>query len=198
MIERERVVGVETSRGKIASEVVVLAGGAWTSFIRQQGTSDRATVRIEPVRGQMLCFEANPRALSHVVYSPRGYLVPRLDGRLLAGSTTEQAGFDRSVTGGGIHMITKNAIEIAPIVGRLPLTDAWAGLRPRATGDELPILGGSSDVRGLYYATGHYRNGILLAPITGELIADEIMSGNRAPLVEAFTPDHFGHSVGIN
>jgi glycine oxidase len=189
---------VETSGGHVASSVVVLAGGAWTSLIRQQGTGDEAPVRVEPVRGQMLCFDANPRVLSHVIYSPRGYVVPRLDGRLLAGSTTELAGFDRSVTGGGLHTITKNAIEIAPIISRLPLMDAWAGLRPRATGDELPVLGGSSDVRGLYYATAHYRNGILLAPITGELIADEIMSGDRAPLLEAFTPDRFGHSVGIN
>jgi glycine oxidase len=198
MIERERVMGVETSRGSVAAPVVVLASGAWTSFIRQPGTSDASSVRIEPVRGQMLCFEANPRPFAHVVYSPRGYIVPRLDGRLLAGSTTEHAGFDCRVTGGGVHSITSHAIEIAPMVGSLPLMDAWAGLRPRATGDELPVLGGSSDVRGLYYATGHYRNGILLAPITGELIADEITSGARPSLLEAFTPDRFGHGVGIS
>ena len=198
IVERERVTGVETSQGRIAAPGVVLASGAWTSFIRQPETSAVAPVRIEPVRGQMLCFEANPRPLAHVIYSPRGYLVPRLDGRLLAGSTTERAGFDPSVTGGGIHTITSHAIEIAPIVSRLPLMDAWAGLRPLATGDELPVLGGSADVCGLYYATGHYRNGILLAPITGELIAEEITSGVRPPLLEAFTPDRFGHSVGIN
>jgi glycine oxidase len=145
----------------------------------------------------MLCFEANPRPFAHVIYSPRGYVVPRLDGRLLAGSTTERAGFDRSVTGGGIHTITRHAIEIAPVVERLPLMDAWAGLRPRAVADKLPVLGGSSETSGLYYATAHYRNGILLAPITGDLIADEIMSGERASLLEAFTPDRFGHRVGI-
>ncbi|HEX8772554.1 MAG TPA: glycine oxidase ThiO [Pyrinomonadaceae bacterium] len=197
MIERERVKGVETSRGSIAAPVVVLAGGAWTSFIRQQCASDASPVQVEPVRGQMLCFEANPRPFAHVIYSPRGYVVPRLDGRLLAGSTTERAGFDRSVTGGGIHTITRHAIEIAPVVERLPLMDAWAGLRPRAVADKLPVLGGSSETSGLYYATAHYRNGILLAPITGDLIADEIMSGERASLLEAFTPDRFGHRVGI-
>jgi glycine oxidase len=195
-VEHSRVSGVETSRGRVSSRVVVLAGGAWTSFIRHGGAGE-TPFRIEPVRGQMLCFEANPRPMSHVIYSPRGYVVPRLDGRLLAGSTTEHAGFERRVTCGGIHTISKHAMEIAPMISRLPLMDAWAGLRPRATPDELPVLGGSAEVSGLYYATGHYRNGILLAPITGELIADEITSGVRPPLLEAFTPDRFGHSVGI-
>ncbi|HEV2911846.1 MAG TPA: glycine oxidase ThiO [Pyrinomonadaceae bacterium] len=190
--ERGRVTGVETSRGPVQSPVVVLAGGAWSSFV-EQGGGNGPPVRVEPVRGQMLCFEANPRPLAHVVYSPRGYLVPRLDGRLLAGSTTEHAGFDKSVTGGGIHTITNHAIEIAPLVRDLPLMDAWAGLRPRSLPDELPLLGGCADVGGLYYATGHYRNGILLAPITGELIADEIATGMRAPLLEAFSPDRFQH-----
>ena len=153
--------------------------------------------RVEPVRGQMLCFESNPRAFRHVIYSPRGYLVPRLDGRLLAGSTTEHAGFDASVTGAGVHSISKHALEIGPIVGSLPLQDAWAGLRPRATGDDLPVLGGSAEVGGLYYATAHYRNGILLAPLTGELLADEIMTGKRPPLLEAFTPDRFHESARV-
>jgi glycine oxidase len=192
MVERERVTGVETSRGNITAPIVVLAGGAWTSLIGHGGAG-AAPFRVEPVRGQMLCFEAQARPLRHVIYSPRGYLVPRLDGRLLAGSTTEHAGFNACVTGGGIHTISKHAIEIAPIVAGLPLQDAWAGLRPRGSVDELPVMGGSAEVRGLYYATGHYRNGILLAPITGELIADEITSGARPPLLEAFTPERFHH-----
>jgi glycine oxidase len=195
--ERGRVTGVETSRGPISAAVVVLAAGAWVSFIQTVdaggggGDGQQAPLRIEPVRGQMLCFETNPRALSHVIYSPRGYVVPRMDGRLLAGSTTEQAGFDKRVTGGGIHTITKHAIEIAPLVQGLPLMDAWAGLRPRAAMDEWPVMGRSVDVDGLYYATGHYRNGILLAPITGDLVADEITSGVRPALLEAFAPERF-------
>jgi glycine oxidase len=195
-VERQRVSGVETSRGKLSAPVVVLASGAWTSFIGH-GDAGAAPFSIEPVRGQMLCFESNPRPFRHVIYSPRGYVVPRLDGRLLAGSTTEHAGFDASVTGGGIHTISKHALEIAPIVSRLPLQDAWAGLRPRAVGDELPVLGGSSETGGLYYAAGHYRNGILLAPLTGELIADEITGGTRPPLLEAFTPDRFHQGVRV-
>ncbi len=195
--ERGRITGVETSRGPISAPVVVVAAGAWVSFIQRVGTGggDIAPIRIEPVRGQMLCFEANPRALNHVICSPRGYLVPRLDGRLLAGSTTEYAGFDKRVTGGGIHKITKHAIEIAPLVEGLPLMDAWAGLRPRAALDEWPVLGRSAETAGLYYATAHYRNGILLAPITGEILADEITGGVRSSLLEAFAPERFHASV---
>lgn len=202
LVERGRVTGVETSRGTIHASVVVLAAGAWVSFIQMAGKGgagveggQQAPLRIEPVRGQMLCFETNTRPIRHVIYSPRGYVVPRLDGRLLAGSTTERAGFDKRVTGGGIHTITKHAIEIAPLLSGLPLMDAWAGLRPRAAMDEWPVLGRSADVYGLYYATGHYRNGILLVPITGEMVADEITSGVRPALLEAFTPDRFHASV---
>jgi glycine oxidase len=194
-IERGQVRGVETSRGNVHAPVVVVATGAWTSFL---ASSDKSfpTPGIEPVRGQMLCFETNPRLAHHVIYSPRGYIVPRLDGRLLAGSTTEHAGFEKRVTGAGVHAITSHALEIAPAVGNLPLVDSWAGLRPRAE-DEWPVMGACAEVRGLFYATGHYRNGILLAPLTGELVAEQIMTGSTPPLLDAFSPDRF-RLVGVN
>jgi glycine oxidase len=195
LVERGRVEGVETSGGKVSAPVVVVACGAWTSFIT---IADKGapTASIEPVRGQMLCFEMNPRLARHVIYSPRGYLVPRLDGRLLAGSTTERAGFSKRVTVGGIKAITTHALEIAPEIENLPLVDSWAGLRPRAE-DELPVLGARADVRGLFYATGHYRNGILLAPLTGELMAEQITTGATPPQLQAFSPDRFD-LVGIS
>jgi glycine oxidase len=196
VIERGRVEGVETARGKISAPVVVVACGAWTSFI---SSSDKATapeVSIEPVRGQMLCFEMNPRLARHVIYSPRGYIVPRLDGRLLIGSTTERAGFNKRVTAGGINAITTHALEIAPAIENLTLVDSWAGLRPVAS-DELPVMGACADVHGLFYATAHYRNGILLAPVTGELIAEQITTKITPPMLQAFSPDRF-HCVGIS
>ena len=205
-VEAGIVRGVETSRGFVSAGTVIIAGGAWTSFITGEisaacsssvARKNRALLpsAIEPVRGQMLCFEARPPLIRHVLYTPRGYLVPRRDGRLLAGSTAEQAGFDKSVTGRGIHTITTHALEIAPRVGDLPLVASWAGLRPRAD-DDLPVIGACTDVRGLYYATGHYRNGILLAPITGEMIADLISGGAAATsMVEAFTPERFGRTT---
>jgi glycine oxidase len=148
-------------------------------------------LRIKPVRGQMLCFAPETQVSRHVIYSARGYIVPRRDGRMLAGSTTEHAGFDKQVTGTGVESIRAAAVEISPRVLSLPLTDSWAGLRPRAA-DTLPVLGPCVEIAGLHYATGHYRNGILLAPVTGELIADAIVDKEFPATLEIFSPDRFG------
>jgi glycine oxidase len=189
-VERGRIRGTETSRGFVATEQVVIAGGAWSSLL---GASDIALpdLRIKPVRGQMLCFEANPQISRHVIYSPRGYIVPRRDGRLLAGSTTEHAGFEKRVTAAGVHSILSAALEISPRISSLPMTDSWAGLRPRAA-DTLPVLGPCAEIAGVFYATGHYRNGILLAPVTGELIARAIVDGEFPQSLSIFSPDRFG------
>ena len=188
-LARNSIKGLETSRGFIRTPNLVLAAGAWTSSL-SQADKGLPNLRIEPVRGQMVCLEANPRVTRHVIYSPRGYIVPRIDGRLLAGSTTEPAGFDKRVTAAGVHAILSHALEISAAISRLPLIDCWAGLRPRAP-DNLPVLGPCAEIEGLYYATGHYRNGILLAPITGELIADAIVDRAASPLVAPFSPDRF-------
>lgn len=182
-IENGKAVGVETSQGSIAANVIVIAAGAWTSQIIPTQLS---CPEIEPVRGQMLSFEA-PQIARHVIYSSRGYLVPRRDGRLLAGSTTEHVGFDKRVTDDGIKLIKSMAFEITAVLEKLPVIDSWAGFRPRAT-DDLPVLGPDEEAEGLFYATGHYRNGILLAPITGELIADSIVNGVTSHMVERFSP----------
>ncbi len=189
-IEGGKVRGVETSSGFVAAPVIVLAAGAWTSLIK----SNCQRIQIQPVRGQMLCFEARPRIARHVIYSSRGYLVPRRDGRLLAGSTTEQVGFDKRVTDDGVSAIRSMAIEIAPALAGLAPIDSWAGFRPRAA-DDFPVLGPDEEIDGLFYATGHYRNGILLAPITGELIAAAIVDGATPPMLTAFSPDRFADRV---
>ncbi len=194
-IEHGRVEGVETSRGFVSTRSVVVAAGSWTSFITASD-APLPPVRIEPVRGQMVCFEANPRIARHVFYSPRGYLVPRVDGRLLAGSTSERAGFEKCVTAKGLHSILSHALEIAPAISGLPVTSTWAGLRPRAE-DDLPVLGPCAEIEGLFYATGHYRNGILLAPLTGELIAEAIAGNVHSDLLSPFAPDRF-ELAGVN
>jgi glycine oxidase len=176
IIEGHRVRGVQTSRGPISCPTAVIAAGTWSSFIKTSPQSPIPT--IEPVRGQMVCLEAKPQLTRHVIYSPRGYIVPRKDGRLLAGSTSENAGFAKCVTAGGIATILRNALEISPAISDLPVVDTWAGLRPRAP-DGLPVLGPCGEIDGLFYATGHYRNGILLAPLTGELISKAIVSSQR-------------------
>ncbi|HYV09816.1 MAG TPA: glycine oxidase ThiO [Pyrinomonadaceae bacterium] len=174
IIDGNRARGVQTSRGSINCPTVVIAAGTWSSFIK----SAPKPPAIEPIRGQMVCLEAKPQLTKHVIYSPRGYLVPRQDGRLLAGSTSEHAGFAKCVTAGGIASILQNALEISPAISSLPVIDTWAGLRPRAA-DGLPVIGPCGEIDGLFYATGHYRNGILLAPLTGELISKAIVSSQR-------------------
>jgi glycine oxidase len=183
-VAQGRVCGVETSLGRVSAPIVVLAAGAWTSLIK----SSLPKIQIEPVRGQMLCFKADPPIARHVIYSSRGYLVPRRDGRVLAGSTSEHVGFERSVTDEGMIKIKSMAIEIVPSIRSLPLASSWAGFRPRAA-DGPPVLGPCEGIEGLFYATGHYRNGILLAPITGELIAETIISGESASLLKPFSPN---------
>lgn len=188
MIERNRITGVQTSRGTIRCKSIVIAAGTWSSFLlRSSVFPDPA---IQPVRGQMICLESKPQLTRHVLYSPRGYLVPRQDGRLLAGSTSENAGFAKRVTAGGINSILRNTLEISPAIAHLPVVDTWAGLRPRPA-DGLPVLGACGEIEGLFYATGHYRNGILLAPLTAELISEAIVAGATSPLLAPFSPDRF-------
>ncbi|MCA1573993.1 MAG: glycine oxidase ThiO, partial [Acidobacteria bacterium] len=197
-INRGRIESAETSRGFVGTGKIVVSGGAWSSFIKILHAAS-PNPRIEPVKGQMVCFDATGSRRSiarHVIYSPRGYLVPRRDGRVLAGSTTEQAGFDKEVTASGVHSILSNALEISPRISDLPLIGVWAGLRPRAQ-DSLPVLGPCAEIQGLVFATGHYRNGILLAPITGELIAGAIVDNVVSPGLNAFGPDRFA-IVGVN
>lgn len=191
-IERGHVCGVGTSRGFIASKMVIIAGGAWSSFVE---IPNFEMPQIEPVRGQMLCFDARPpkhldrQFMRHVVYSPRGYIVPRRDGRMLAGSTSELVGFNKNVTEEGKHAIEKKAREIAPEIARLELIDSWAGLRPHAK-DDLPLIGRATDeIQNLYFAAGHFRNGILLAPLTADALAALIVDNELAPLIVPFTPE---------
>ncbi len=190
-IENDQVQGVQTSKGSIATKTVVMAAGAWSSFVDSPDVS-LPGILIEPVRGQMLCFKSATAQTLHVLYTARGYVVPRRDGRLLAGSTSDHVGFDKRVTVDGIGNIRSAAAEIIPALRHLSLFDSWAGLRPRAE-DDFPVLGPASEIGGLFYATGHYRNGILLAPITGELIAEAIVTGLPSISLTPFLPDRFWH-----
>jgi len=204
-----RAAGVETSSGFLSAGAVLLAAGARTSRVPLlvSETVDAparedtwAHPQVEPVRGQMLCLrqpEAETPFVRHVVYSPRAYIVPRRDGRLLAGSTSERAGFDSSVTADGLRSIASRAAEIAPGVESLSVSDSWAGLRPRAA-DERPLLGESCEVKNLFYATGYYRNGILLAPVAGEIVAELVAGGTtRWPpqTLKAFSPARHARAI---
>ena len=193
-IKDKKVQGVETPNGSVEAQAVVVAAGAWSSLIKAPvNTPGWPPFEIEPVRGQMLCFGTRPQIARHVIYSSRGYLVPRRDGRVLAGSTVEHVGFDQSVTNEGREAIRSMALEIAPAIAAFPIIDSWAGFRPRAK-DGLPVLGSLAEVAGLFFAAGHYRNGILLAPITGKVLADAIVDGHMPAGFESFSPNRFRES----
>lgn len=177
--------GVKTTRGEIHARSVVIAAGSWSSQL-----SDHFPFTIEPVRGQMIALESPAPALQHVIYSRRGYLIPRLGGLTIAGSTTELAGFDKRVTADGLSMIIGNASEISPGVKDLAVVETWAGLRPRST-DGLPILGEDPEVAGLVYAVGHYRNGVLLTPITAQAISELIINGESRVNLKPFSASRF-------
>jgi glycine oxidase len=173
LLDGERIVGVRTgSGGELRAAAVVLAGGAWSAQARWLPDSARPPVR--PVKGQILELRARDGVAPcrRIVSSERVYLVPRPDGRLVVGATVEEQGFDTAVTAGGVHELLREAYRLLPEVAEMELVEATAGLRP-GTPDNLPLIG-ASGVDGLLWATGHYRNGILLAPLTANMLVEEL------------------------
>lgn len=187
LIENDKIVGAETGGEKFAAKTVVLATGAWTSFIK---AGNLTLPTVEPIRGQMTGYRTAKRLFQTVIYSPRGYLVPRLDGRILAGATVETVGFDKTVTADGVDFLRENTLEIAPGLINLAPVESWAGLRPCAA-DGLPILGAFPGVENLFIATAHYRNGILLAPKTAEILADVITGNVESKYTKIYSPRRF-------
>lgn len=192
-VEIERVIGAETSVGAIDAAETVLATGAWTSLINL-GTWT-LPFDVEPVRGQMIAFRPEQKLLRHVISSESGYVVPRADGRVLAGSTIEHAGFDASATPAALDSLTRMASAILPSLRNLEVVDQWTGLRPFAP-DALPVLGRVRHLDGLFVATAHYRNGILLGPITARVAAENLLDRIESGYCKTFRPDRFGLIAG--
>jgi glycine oxidase len=171
--EGERIAGVRTTGGEeLRADAVVLAAGAWSGQAGWLPEAARPPVR--PVKGQSLELRARDGAApcERILASERVYLVPRSDGRLIAGATVEEVGFDTAVTGGGVHELLREAYRLLPEIAEMELVEAAAGLRP-GTPDNLPLVG-PSPVEGLLWATGHFRNGILLAPLAARTIAEQL------------------------
>jgi glycine oxidase len=181
----DRATGVVLDDGsELQARNVVVAAGSWTSLIDGLGLPPG---RVIPARGQIVELELPAPPLSHVVFGPGAYLVPRDDGRLLIGSTVEFVGYQREVTAGAVRDLLQHAIALVPALERASLRATWSNFRPY-TRDELPLLG-PSKIPGLFLATGHYRNGILLAPISAEIVRAAVL-GQRAPLaLAAFSPE---------
>jgi len=171
------------------ADIVVLAAGAWSRDIEVAPPVARLPVR--PVKGQMLALRMDPAAplLRHVLRVPDAYLVPRHDGRLIVGATVEEKGFNRDVTAGAHLALLEAAWRALPSIEELPIDDMWVGFRPGSR-DDAPILG-PGPVEGLIHATGHYRNGILLTPVTARVIADLVLHGAVDPLIQALGAERF-------
>jgi glycine oxidase len=174
---------------QIRADAVVLAAGAWSRRIEGLPTDARPPVR--PVKGQTIALRMNTAAplIDHVVWAPGAYLVPRRDGRLIVGATVEEKGFDALLTAGGVLSLLEAAWRAVPAVEELPIDDMWVGHRPGSR-DDAPILG-PAPVEGLVYATGHYRNGILLTPITADAIARLVLDGEVDPMIAPFGVERF-------
>jgi glycine oxidase len=174
---------------RISADVVVLAAGAWSRGIAGVAQEQRPPVR--PIKGQMLALRMEPTAplLNHVVWAPGVYLVPRRDGRLIVGATVEEKAFDTSLTAGGVLTLLEAAWRAVPSIEELPIEEMWVGHRPGSR-DDAPILG-RGPVDGLIYATGHHRNGILLAPVTADAMALLVLEGVLDPAIQPFGAERF-------
>ncbi|MFZ3217658.1 MAG: glycine oxidase ThiO [Candidatus Acidiferrales bacterium] len=185
--------GVIARGEKIASKLVVVAAGSFCGMIEDAAPAPNRELRhfapVHPVRGQMLALRSRAVKLKRVLRSQHAYLVPRRDGRIVAGSTLEDAGFAKQVTPQGIRRILDAVFELAPGLADAEIVEEWAGLRPD-TPDHLPIIG-PTGTEGLWVATGHYRNGILLAPVTAKIVRDWIVTGKPNFDTGAFSPLRF-------
>jgi glycine oxidase len=181
-------VGVQTADSMWDADRVVLAAGSWSSQITVQ---DAEAVPVKPIRGQLIQFATSPGDIRRVLWGPNGYLVPWPDGTVLVGATIEDVGFDESHTPEAVRQLRAAAAELVPSLANAEMTSVRTGLRPRGP-DDLPMLGPSRAVPGLLYATAHYRNGVLLAPLTAQLIRDLVLGGPADPSLRDLDPARHG------
>ena len=169
----------------LSADAVIVAAGSWSGGIPM---SPALSPPVRPVRGQLLQLRFSEPPLSHVIWGASVYLVPWEDGRVLVGATVEDVGFDARVTVAGVRQLLDVAEALVPMTASAVLDGARAGLRP-ATPDQLPIIGPSSTMPGVYFATGHYRSGVLLAPLTASMMADLVLDGRESAELALVRPD---------
>ncbi len=171
LVEQERCVGVALDEGELRADATVLAAGSWSSLV----PGVPATLpTVKPVRGQMVLLDERPPRLRTIVFGASTYVVPRGDGRVVCGSTMENAGFRKEVTAAGLEAILAGALACVPSLGGAQFSSAWSNFRPRVAGDA-PLIG-ESPLPGLFLATGHHRNGILLSKVTADAVARAVLS----------------------
>ena len=186
---KNQVIGVKTNNEIIKTKEIIVCSGAWTSKIKNIEIKE---VPIRPVKGQMVCLKVpkNISLLKHILWRENVYLVPRNNSDLIIGATEEEMGYDKSLTVGGIYNLLKIAREVLPAIEDLSIVESWSGLRPTSR-DDAPIIGPSKKLKGLIYATGHHKNGILLAPLTSSVIKNYYLNGNIGNDFNNFEPGRF-------
>ena len=186
--ERDSRLEVVSDDGVVwTADRVVIAAGSWMS---QLGLGDPAAQAVRPVRGQLLRIEWDGVPPQRIVWGPDCYVVPWQDGSALVGATVEDVGFDERTTAAGVRDLLDALCALLPGAWRSTFREARVGLRP-ASSDGLPIIGPSRHMPGLAFAAGHYRNGVLLAPITAVLVADGVLNGHWDPVANPFNPERF-------
>ena len=186
---KNQVIGVKTNNEIIKTKEIIVCSGAWTSKIKNIEIKE---VPIRPVKGQMVCLKMpkGTSLLKHILWRENVYLVPRDNSDLIIGATEEEMGYDKSLTVGGIYNLLKIAREVLPAIEDLSIVESWSGLRPTSR-DDAPIIGPSKKLKGLIYATGHHKNGILLAPLTSSVIKNYYLNGNIGNDFNNFEPGRF-------
>ncbi|MFF8270761.1 glycine oxidase ThiO [Streptomyces sp. NPDC016562] len=195
LVTADRAAGALLDDGtRVRAHQVVLAAGSLSG--RLAGVPPQAAVPVRPVKGQVLRLTVPPayapflsRTVRAVVRGSHVYLVPRENGELVVGATSEELGWDTTVTAGGVYELLRDAHELVPGITELPLTETRAGLRPGSP-DNAPLLG-PTELPGLHLATGHYRNGVLLTPLTGDALADLLTTGELPAVARPFSPRRF-------
>jgi glycine oxidase len=183
----DRVRAVKTKDGRrLEADIVVIANGAWSGRLLQQMQVD---LQIHPIRGQMLLLQARPGLVSSIIMRDSRYLIPRSDGQIVVGSTIENAGFDKSTTDQAYAELRGFAIELITELANAKVVRHWAGLRP-GCGDGVPFIGPHPDIRGLYINAGHFRNGIVMAPASAELLAALINNEQTTLDCRPYCQDH--------
>ena len=177
LVENGHAVGARTRKGVLSAEKVVVCTGAWTAKLLEQLG---AKPDIHPIRGQMILFYGKPGQIGRIVLYHDRYAIPRRDGRVLFGSTTEQVGFDKATSAEVKEELYRSAVELFPLLKRTPIEDHWSGLRPGSPSG-IPYIGAYPGVEGLYFNAGHFRNGVVSGPASARLAADLVLG--REPVV---------------
>lgn len=173
-----KVTGAITQNGTIAADYFVVAAGAWSGEVL---TDKRAALRIKPMRGQILLYKDRPGRLQRILYKEGYYIIPRLDGHILVGSTLEDAGFDKSTSAEARALLAARGADMLPWLAKASVVGHWAGLRPAAA-DNIPVIAPHPELKNLFINSGHYRYGVTMAPASARLVADLILG--RAPSLD--------------